>query len=80
MNEKFSDKLNSIKWIGLFTMTIDHIGYFLFPNLIFFAYHRSYRLSLFSLQHNRRHKADTTLRALYLPAGASGAAVDASYP
>ena len=35
MNEKFSDKLNSIKWIGLFTMTIDHIGYFLFPNLIF---------------------------------------------
>lgn len=33
MENTFSNKLNFIKWIGIFTMTIDHIGYFLFPEL-----------------------------------------------
>lgn len=30
----FSTRLNLIKWIGIVTMTIDHIGYFLFPELM----------------------------------------------
>lgn len=28
------DKINAIKWIGIITMTIDHMGYYLFPHLI----------------------------------------------
>ncbi|MGB7367268.1 TraX family protein [Carnobacterium jeotgali] len=28
------DKINAIKWIGIITMTIDHVGYYLFPHLI----------------------------------------------
>ncbi len=34
MVKQFDDKLNMIKWIGILTMTIDHVGYFLFPGLI----------------------------------------------
>ncbi|OJF89753.1 TraX family protein [Alkalibacterium sp. 20] len=36
MKGSFNHKLNTIKWIGIITMTIDHIGYFLFPQLLFF--------------------------------------------
>ncbi|GEK91729.1 TraX family protein [Alkalibacterium kapii] len=35
MNKAFDNKLNTIKWIGIVTMTIDHIGFFLFPELLF---------------------------------------------
>lgn len=28
------DKINAIKWLGIITMTIDHVGYYLFPHLI----------------------------------------------
>lgn len=28
------NKINAIKWIGIITMTIDHIGYYLYPELI----------------------------------------------
>lgn len=31
MKKEFDHHLNLIKWIGIITMTIDHIGYFLFP-------------------------------------------------
>lgn len=34
MSAKFSEKTNTIKWIGILTMTIDHIGYFLLPGVI----------------------------------------------
>ncbi|EXJ23727.1 Conserved membrane protein [Alkalibacterium sp. AK22] len=34
MTRAFDDKLNTIKWIGILTMLIDHTGYFLFPGLI----------------------------------------------
>ena len=34
MPKAFDHQLNMIKWIGILTMTIDHIGYFLFPGLI----------------------------------------------
>ncbi|MFO8070207.1 MAG: TraX family protein [Alkalibacterium sp.] len=34
MSGSFNHKLNTIKWIGIITMTIDHIGYFLFPQLL----------------------------------------------
>lgn len=34
MNTQFSDKTNTIKWIGILTMTIDHVGYYLFPNIV----------------------------------------------
>lgn len=34
MSRPFDDKLNAIKWIGILTMTIDHVGYSLFPGLI----------------------------------------------
>lgn len=33
MATNFSHKTNTIKWIGILTMTLDHIGYFLFPNI-----------------------------------------------
>lgn len=36
MSQSFSDKTNTIKWIGILTMTIDHIGYFLFPGALVF--------------------------------------------
>ncbi|MDN6327635.1 MAG: conjugal transfer protein TraX [Alkalibacterium sp.] len=35
MKKVFDNKLNTIKWLGIFTMTIDHIGFFLLPELIF---------------------------------------------
>lgn len=35
MDNMFNHKLNTIKWIGILTMTVDHIGYFLFPSLLF---------------------------------------------
>ena len=35
MSESFDHKLNTIKWVGILTMTIDHIGYFLFPHVLF---------------------------------------------
>lgn len=34
MDNPFNDKLNTIKWLGILTMMIDHTGYFLFPGLI----------------------------------------------
>lgn len=34
MEKSFDHKLNTIKWIGIITMLIDHIGYFLFPQLL----------------------------------------------
>lgn len=34
MDAAFDHKLNTIKWIGILTMTIDHIGYFLFPEFL----------------------------------------------
>lgn len=34
VTKEFDDKLNTIKWVGILTMLIDHIGYFLFPGLI----------------------------------------------
>lgn len=34
MTKESYDKINAIKWIGIITMTIDHIGYYLFPELI----------------------------------------------
>ncbi|SFB86915.1 TraX protein [Alkalibacterium subtropicum] len=34
MDKTFSHKLNTIKWVGIVTMTIDHIGYFLLPELL----------------------------------------------
>lgn len=34
MSRPYDDKLNTIKWIGILTMAIDHVGYFLFPGLI----------------------------------------------
>ncbi|WP_208559934.1 TraX family protein [Marinilactibacillus kalidii] len=34
MQKTFDHKLNMIKWIGIITMTIDHAGYFLFPQFI----------------------------------------------
>lgn len=34
VTHSFNHKLNTIKWIGILTMTIDHVGYFLFPGLI----------------------------------------------
>jgi hypothetical protein len=34
VDKTFSHKLNTIKWVGILTMTIDHIGYFLLPNLL----------------------------------------------
>lgn len=34
MTDAFDHKLNTIKWIGIVTMTVDHIGYFIFPNVI----------------------------------------------
>ncbi|WP_277630911.1 TraX family protein [Atopococcus tabaci] len=34
MAHTFSEKTNMIKWIGIVTMTIDHIGYFLFPGML----------------------------------------------
>lgn len=33
MKKEFDHHLNLIKWIGIITMTIDHIGYFLFPQV-----------------------------------------------
>jgi len=33
MAKKFSHKTNTIKWIGILTMTIDHVGYYLFPEM-----------------------------------------------
>lgn len=33
MGKLFDYKLNTIKWIGIVTMTIDHIGFFLFPEI-----------------------------------------------
>ena len=34
MSRTFDEKLNMVKWIGILTMTIDHVGYFLFPGLL----------------------------------------------
>ena len=35
MTQKESyNKINAIKWIGIITMTIDHIGYYLYPEVI----------------------------------------------
>ncbi|SDC31090.1 TraX family protein [Marinilactibacillus psychrotolerans] len=34
MQKEFDHKLNTIKWIGIITMLIDHMGYFLFPQLL----------------------------------------------
>lgn len=34
MAKKFSEKDNTIKWIGIITMLIDHIGYHLFPGMM----------------------------------------------
>lgn len=34
MKTQFSDKTNTIKWIGILTMTIDHVGYYLFPGIL----------------------------------------------
>lgn len=34
MDKPFDHKLNTIKWIGIITMLIDHTGYYLFPQLI----------------------------------------------
>lgn len=34
MKKEFDHKLNTIKWIGIITMLIDHMGYFLFPQLL----------------------------------------------
>ena len=34
MVHSFNDKTNTIKWIGILTMTIDHIGYYLFPSVL----------------------------------------------
>lgn len=34
MTTDFSEKINTIKWIGIITMTIDHVGYYLFPQVI----------------------------------------------
>ncbi|MBC9825535.1 hypothetical protein GLO26_06815 [Carnobacterium inhibens] len=34
MSKESYDKVNAIKWIGIITMTMDHIGYYLFPQLI----------------------------------------------
>lgn len=34
MAKTFSHKTNTIKWLGILTMTIDHLGYFLFPGII----------------------------------------------
>lgn len=34
MKKESYDKSNAIKWIGIITMTIDHIGYYLFPHLV----------------------------------------------
>jgi len=33
MAKKFSHKTNTIKWLGILTMTIDHVGYYLFPQM-----------------------------------------------
>ena len=35
MTQLFDHKLNTIKWIGIVTMTIDHIGAFIFPGFLF---------------------------------------------
>lgn len=35
MSQPFNHQLNTIKWIGIITMTLDHIGYFLFPGVLF---------------------------------------------
>lgn len=34
MAKAFSHKTNTIKWIGILTMLLDHIGYFLFPGIL----------------------------------------------
>ena len=34
MRKTFSHKTNTIKWIGILTMTIDHIGYYFFPEIL----------------------------------------------
>lgn len=34
MTKESYDKINAIKWIGIITMTIDHVGYYLFPQMI----------------------------------------------
>lgn len=34
MTKESYDKINAIKWIGIITMTIDHVGYYLFPQII----------------------------------------------
>lgn len=34
MKQTFSHKTNTIKWIGILTMTIDHIGFYFFPGVI----------------------------------------------
>ncbi len=33
MKAQFSHKTNTIKWIGILTMTIDHVGHYLFPGV-----------------------------------------------
>jgi len=33
MAKQFSHKTNTIKWLGILTMTIDHVGYYLFPEM-----------------------------------------------
>lgn len=35
MSQPFNHQLNTINWIGIITMTLDHIGYFLFPGVLF---------------------------------------------
>lgn len=34
MIREYNEKTNTIKWIGIITMLLDHIGYFLFPGVI----------------------------------------------
>lgn len=34
MQKTFDHHLNMIKWIGIITMLVDHVGYFLFPQLL----------------------------------------------
>lgn len=54
----YNNKTALIKWIAILTMTIDHIGYYLFPSLLFLRVVGRIAFPCFFVYNRERGKGD----------------------